>query len=431
MLKNCPPDKILNVKTNRCVSRTGAIGKKILKEQNVKTKSKSTSTNKTSSSLKSYAYLNSSNKIKRFIDYEIITKYLNDVKIKSKECITPYKIPNKYLLTNNLILYRKIGSKSVYGVIYKCKNRNKIYSNIPVFTAKLQLRTTTVKKEVAILNYLSNYAIKFKVPHLPIIYKSIECNTIYHNDKKYPDILANASKNHKKYSLILNELAYGDLYEFLNYKYYNILTLELWQNLYEQIFISLAILHSLGINHNDSHGGNFLYHKIKPGGCFHYKINNIDYYIKNLGFLWTSWDYGIAGRLYNQTSYIYDYMCVNTILRKNDVNEITDKYRNHPYYKNFNNWGYLHKKANVPPQVELLQYLIWDKLEKTKAYPDVELRNKKITEDLWLKYFLDNKLLFSKTPCGNILSSVVIFFKPFTGNGVYDINEHEINRLLQ
>lgn len=431
MLKNCPPDKILNVKTNRCVLKTGTVGKNILKEQKPKEKSTSTSTNKTSSSLKSYDYLNSSNKIKRFIDYDIIKKYLKDVKIKSKECITPYKISNKYLLTNNLILYKKIGSKSVYGVIYKCKNRNKSFSNIPVFTAKLQLKTSAVKREVSILTYLSNFAIKYKVPNLPIIYKSIECNKIYHNDKSYPDILANASKNHKNYSLILNELAAGDLHNFLNYKYYNLLTIELWRNLYEQIFISLAILHSLGINHNDSHDGNFLYHKIKPGGCFHYKINNIDYYIKNLGFLWTSWDYGIAGKLYNQTSYIYDYMSVNSIFRKDNISEYTEKFKNHPYYKNFKHWGYLHKKVNVPPQIELLQYLIWDCLEKTKPYPDVELMNKKITEDLWLKHFRDSNLLFSKTPCGNILSSVVINFKPFTGNGRYDTDEYEINRLLQ
>jgi len=39
MTKLCPPDKILNIKTNRCVLRTGNIGKKILKEtQEPKTK---------------------------------------------------------------------------------------------------------------------------------------------------------------------------------------------------------------------------------------------------------------------------------------------------------------------------------------------------------------------------------------------------------
>lgn len=35
-MKNCPPDKILNPLTNRCVLRTGAIGKKILAKMNAK-----------------------------------------------------------------------------------------------------------------------------------------------------------------------------------------------------------------------------------------------------------------------------------------------------------------------------------------------------------------------------------------------------------
>ncbi len=35
-LKECPPDKILNPKTNRCVSKTGIIGKKLLNDKNNK-----------------------------------------------------------------------------------------------------------------------------------------------------------------------------------------------------------------------------------------------------------------------------------------------------------------------------------------------------------------------------------------------------------
>jgi hypothetical protein len=43
--------------------------------------------------------------------------------------------------------------------------------------------------------------------------------------------------------------------------------------------------------HNDCHWGNFLYHKIKKGGYFHYKIFDKDYYLENLGFLWVIWDF--------------------------------------------------------------------------------------------------------------------------------------------
>ena len=48
--KLCPNDKILNAKTNRCVLKTGNIGKKLLQEQNIETKPQQTyktcSTNK-------------------------------------------------------------------------------------------------------------------------------------------------------------------------------------------------------------------------------------------------------------------------------------------------------------------------------------------------------------------------------------------------
>ena len=39
MKKECPPDKILNPETKRCVSKTGAIGKKLMKEKKQKSKS--------------------------------------------------------------------------------------------------------------------------------------------------------------------------------------------------------------------------------------------------------------------------------------------------------------------------------------------------------------------------------------------------------
>ena len=45
--------------------------------------------------------------------------------------------------------------------------------------------------------------------------------------------------------------------------------------------------------HNDAHAGNFLYHRVKPGGYFHYNIYGKDYYIENIGYLWVIWDFGL------------------------------------------------------------------------------------------------------------------------------------------
>jgi len=52
-MKDCPPDKILNPLTNRCVLKTGAIGKKILANINKSAKSSASLTPTVKSSYKS------------------------------------------------------------------------------------------------------------------------------------------------------------------------------------------------------------------------------------------------------------------------------------------------------------------------------------------------------------------------------------------
>jgi hypothetical protein len=59
--------------------------------------------------------------------------------------------------------------------------------------------------------------------------------------------------------------------------------------------------------HNDCHSGNFLFHKIKPGGYFHYNIFGIDYYLENLGYLWVIWDFGLT-EFYNLKPINTDYL---------------------------------------------------------------------------------------------------------------------------
>jgi hypothetical protein len=195
-----------------------------------------------------------------------------------------------------------------------------------------------------------------------------------------------------------------------------------WKNLYEQLYISLITLHSLGISHNDTHGGNFLYHKIKPGGCFHYEINGIDFYIENIGFLWTTWDYGISRNLYNHCYYVYDYILINNVLRKNDIKIMESKeYNEHPIY-NHRQWGYLPVIINIPEQIKKLQDILFTQMGRFHNFPDVYLSKNKLTEDLWFKYLLDNNYLFSKKPIGKIISSVKINIPKtdFKRNILYD-----------
>ena len=65
-----------------------------------------------------------------------------------------------------------------------------------------------------------------------------------------------------------------------------------------QIFFSISnFSHYTGFTHKDSHWGNFLYHKIEPGGYFYYKVNGIDVYLENIGFIWIIWDFGFAKKI--------------------------------------------------------------------------------------------------------------------------------------
>ena len=379
--------------------------------------------------LETYSYKNN---IKRFNDYEKITNYFESIKLGANECLNLYKEEGKYLITKNILLYKQIGSKSVYGVVYKCGNRNKKYGKIPIFTAKIQLKSQELIKELKILKELSKICINRKIPCLPIVYKDITCNQIRKGDKRYPEIIS-LNKNVKSYSVIFNELASGDLKKFLTIKFPLKMNIKIWKNIYEQLFISLATLHELGIIHNDAHWGNFLYHKIKPGGCFHYEINGINYYIENIGYLWTSWDYGLITKVYRHGDYIKDIMRINLIITKRDYNlEQNEAYKKHNYYKNFIS-GYLPEYVKTTEDVLLLQNKIFKHIvgKNFETHTDLDIiANRKMTEDLWFKYLLDNDILYSKVPIGNILSSTKLNFEKLTDSLLIK-KEMALNHLLK
>jgi predicted unusual protein kinase regulating ubiquinone biosynthesis (AarF/ABC1/UbiB family) len=112
--------------------------------------------------------------------------------------------------------------------------------------------------------------------------------------------------NKTKLYIQINELASGDLSNLLSSSDKRD---EL--NIIAQTLISIMFFHNLTNSfHNDAHTGNFLYHKIKPGGYFHYNIYGKDYYLENQGYLWVIWDFGIIEPftfIKNKTNIIVDY----------------------------------------------------------------------------------------------------------------------------
>ena len=336
-----------------------------------------------------------------------LMQYFKDIKFNKTGCLELTKYKNKYLLSNDIILYERIGSKSVYGIVYKSKNINKNYKDIPRFISKIQLLTKEAKQELSIFQAISNYAKINNVCHFPILYINSICDNII-RDNNYPELLEKAKGQFKNYSIILYELADGDYYSFIKQKSY-ILSSKIWKNIYEQIFMSIFIYHNLDIFHADTHGGNLLYKKIKPGGCFHYKINNVDYYIENIGYKWMLWDYGISVQLSKKVKNLFfkDYIKIFFIFMK--YNETLN---NNPLFKEIysnTNAGYIPSNVIIPSDILNIQQKIWEHIGALDIYYKnrfVITNNK--TEYDWFKYFIDNNILFSKVPIGHIISTSII-----------------------
>ena len=338
---------------------------------------------------------------------------MDNIKFKSKNCISLTSEHNKYLLTSNILLYQQIGSESVFGIVFKAKNINIEFKSIPKFVVKLQLRSEESNKELKIFKLISKYAISNNILHFPLYYFDTTCDNII-KEPEYPVLLQNAKKNNKYYNMLLYECADGDLKSFIKISNYDE---KIWKNIYEQIFISIFIFHNLGYYHFDTHLGNFLYKKIKKGGCFHYRINNEDYYIENLGILWMIWDYGNAVLSEKQAKpYMFkDFFRVNLLLsqRNKELEENPVWIKSFFYEKDFPYFGSsLMNDITIPPNIKKLQMKLWEKfinITPGKYLIMESLNNKDFNTKTFIKLLCDEKILFSRTPIGEVINSNIFY----------------------
>ena len=129
---------------------------------------------------------------------------------------------------------------------------------------------------------------------------------------------------------------------------------------------------------------------------FRSNINGIDYYIENIGFLWSTWDYGLVSKLYYYGDYINDIMKIDLNIRKRDLNiEQQSNFKKHNFYGKYNS-GYLPKNVLFTDEVKNLQENIWKHIvDDLSSYTNVNIiLKRKLTEDLWFKYLLDNNILY-------------------------------------
>ena len=377
--KDCPEGKVLNPKTNRCVKI------KVSKPKSHENKAAKIIQHNFKKFM--YPFINrvSANINDRRNYYKMVIKNIDINTNKTDYCMRFYKMDkdNKpiYRLGSKIILKTQIGSQSANGIVFLSSFRDK---NKKLF--KYAIKMTKLSKsgnndELTILNILTKAVLNNTCPHFPILYKYLVCdnflnlnnssfnatNSKSNSDNKkevgklknYPPFIINNISS--RFCFYINELANGDLKTFITDNYKNV---QLLKNAFVQIYLSLMFFYKeTNMYHNDSHWGNFLFHKIKAGGYFHYKILGIDYYLENMGYLWVIWDADSIIKLTSQSidvdfSYIIKsfYSTKNNGYIKSNINKAyenlilqikDDLFVSIKKNKQFNDFKYTSDKLNL------------------------------------------------------------------------------------
>lgn len=413
--KKCNENQIRNLETMRCVLKTSILGKKLLKN------------NKSIKIIKKI-YLKKKDKEEDFpkeVSPEKIKKTSSDKKedffnfINKNACVI--NNDNKLLIDNKIILKRPFGSKSVYGINFISSfvdNQEK------EFSSKIQYNSKQSKMELFVLTELQ----KYKNIHFPKLLGYSTCSkTNIVNLDNLPEFFK--KKTIAGYITIFNKLYDGDLKSYI----YNIANNnhELWINAIEQIYMSIASFHALGLMHHDCHYGNFLYKKIEKGGYFHYKINGKDYYIKNIGFIWAIWDFGLVSTIFRHTDYTKDYTLLTLFLRKDNPELLTENFKKKFELdkNNHRRWGIL-QNINIPEKIEEIINNIWILLGKDDSEGKVlvDFFKHKLSEDKWFEILKFKKLLFDYNipNSSDIKKSTIINFQEMK-DFIIDKNKYPID----
>jgi superfamily II DNA or RNA helicase len=307
--KDCPAGKVLNPKTGRCVNEKGATAKKIATPTPAPapapaeplipvddTKSKLLLSNK----LKFLFKNDKSSYVDRINYYIYIKSFFLKLKDKNEICINK----NKTYMGNikspyHIVIEKQIGSPSKYGTIYL----SHFFKSYGKFAVKIVKKSKDNIKEFNILKQLSNLTSLNKSPHFPITYGLTNCPKLDTDKERNKDRMAT-----------FNELADGDLRTIIKNPDFHSND-NIVKNTIQQIFFSILSFHNYTKKiHKDSHWGNFLFHKIKAGGYFHYNIFGVDIYIENLGFLWVIWDFSSATNIKPNTISNDYYKLINAFI---------------------------------------------------------------------------------------------------------------------
>jgi serine/threonine protein kinase len=235
----------------------------------------------------------------------IISNYIKNVQPCLEESVVTQnnKAVKKLVLVDNnatptVIFDKQIGSESAVGVAYM--NMGKRFANLLKFSCKLMSVSKNNTTETKILKEMSEGVIRGITPNMPLTYNVLECK-----NKCTLPLCPKVAQN--KYYVVMSELANCDIQTWFREKH----TEMEYCSVIVQLLIAVETFHKMGYAHRDTHLGNFLIHKIKPGGYWHYQeketYDNLNIYIPNTGYLLVLWDPGLAiktkGMNYREIAY--------------------------------------------------------------------------------------------------------------------------------
>ena len=199
---------------------------------------------------------------------------------------------------------KRIGTESSYGVAYMAAGKG--FHRLLKFACKIMDDRKDHVREVKLLKHMNMFTELHVCPNFPLTYNVLKCEKPcnYVNN-----CLRNRNRDSSGYYVVMNELADCDLRTF--FKSSIIHNSATYESLAMQMFFAIYAFHRLRYSHEDAHHGNFLVHKIAPGGCWWYKIEDIDVYVPNTGYLLVLWDPGTAIKM-KHTTFKVDYeRCFN------------------------------------------------------------------------------------------------------------------------
>jgi hypothetical protein len=234
----------------------------------------------------------------------VVSQYLRDM----TNCLRQDPATGKVYLADKdevpLVIFGSRLGAGVYGVAYM--NTGKGLGRLLKFSSKIMNGGPQSKKEVDLLKRMSDMVRTNQCPNLPIMHAGGLCPS-----KCAVSICPKSTLKRETYHVVISELADGDMVKWLSAKR----TSAQFQSVVMQMVFAIYAFHSLGYVHDDAHMGNFLFHKVKPGGCWRYRVKasesqSYDVFVPNVGYQVVLWDPGMAYKAsmhHKNLEYKFDY----------------------------------------------------------------------------------------------------------------------------